>query len=324
MKNRLLTHFVLGALLLGFSVQTSLADVTKPFTDVEQGSEYYDALVYLKQQNVVQGYPDGSFQPYKTINRAEFTKIVVGFLSDLEINAADDKAFKDLEKGAWYIPYVSLAKVKGYVEGYDDGTFKPDQKINFVEAAKIVVTSTGGEWAGAGYEEWYHKYVSMLENLHAIPTTILSFDQKITRGEMAEMMYRLQTENVGKPSSTYADLAQPKGIIEGSLSYPSEGIPPSLKICADDVANANTYCMYSKIEDSKYVYGIGYKLPVPAGTYHVYAASDIAGYNGLYSEFVTCGMDANNCKSHAYINVTVDNGQTVKDIDPADWYAMSQ
>jgi hypothetical protein len=82
-----------------YKVQTSLAKIVvasymlsifpigvgaqeaKIFSDVNSETNYSQAIQYLKDQKIVQGYPDGSFSPSSTINRAEFTKILVNAIS---------------------------------------------------------------------------------------------------------------------------------------------------------------------------------------------------------------------------------------------------
>jgi hypothetical protein len=308
----------LGMLLLSSSAFAM--EPLKPFSDVPSGSEYYDAISYLQTEGIVDGYADGTFKPYQTINRAEFTKIIVetsGYSpstdpSGYDIYSLQGLTFTDLEDGAWYNPYLREAKKQGFIDGYPDGTFKPATEINFVEATKIIVTSTGGDFAGAGYppEDWYHKYVNILDGNNGIPTTINSFDQKITRGEMAEMLYRLKTNETSKPSSSYDELAQPRGYITGNVGYPSEGIPADMEICADREDKVETYCTFTKV-------GTAYTLPVPAANYKVYAL--VGAQTAFYSEFVTCGLNVN-CPSHEPIIVKVVNGKTTPNIDPTDWY----
>ena len=124
-------------------------------------------------------------------------------------------------------------------------------------------------------------------------------------------------------------LAELNGTIEGSLNYPSEFIPP-LEVCADNIKTGEEFCTYEQIEDQKYMYGIGYKIEVPEGNYQVFArlyepeddAGDLKDYKAYYSEFVICGLEYD-CPSHNPIVVKVDAGETVSEIDPHDWYAMS-
>lgn len=113
------------------------------------------------------------------------------------------------------------------------------------------------------------------------------------------------------------------GIITGSLSYPSEGIPESMKVCALNLTSAQEYCTSEQIKGKKdeFLYGLGYKLEVPLGEYHVYAfLSGQPEVKAYYSEFVTCGLKYD-CPSHQPIKVTVKGGKITDKIDPGDWYA---
>jgi hypothetical protein len=125
-----------------------------------------------------------------------------------------------------------------------------------------------------------------------------------------------------------AAAAPQTGVIEGSLSYPSEFIPPDMTICAENLATKKIYCTNKHLKAKKYMYKVGYKLEVPPGDYHVYAylpdpakygASYSKDYRAYYSEFVKCGMSVD-CPSHAPITVKVKSGETVSGIDPMDWY----
>jgi hypothetical protein len=118
------------------------------------------------------------------------------------------------------------------------------------------------------------------------------------------------------------------GVIEGSLSYPSEFIPPDMTICAENLATKQLWCTDKHLKAKKYQHRVGYQLEVPPGDYHVYAylpnparygASYSKGYRAYYSEFVKCGMSAD-CPSHAPLVVKVKSGETVSGIDPQDWY----
>ena len=115
------------------------------------------------------------------------------------------------------------------------------------------------------------------------------------------------------------------GTIEGSLSFPSEGIPSELTVCAEDTSTKKKYCTKKHLQNEKYTYKVGYKIKAPAGKYLVFAylpsGSDgyPADYRAYYNEFVTCGLSVD-CASHKPIVVTVKAGKTTSDIDPQDWY----
>jgi hypothetical protein len=118
------------------------------------------------------------------------------------------------------------------------------------------------------------------------------------------------------------------GVIEGSLSYPSEFIPDDMTIGAENLATKKIYSTNKHLKGKKYQYKVGYKLTLPPGDYHVYAqlpdparygAEYAKDYRAYYSEFVKCGMRVD-CKDHTPIVVKVKSGETVSGIDPQDWY----
>lgn len=132
---------------------------------------------------------------------------------------------------------------------------------------------------------------------------------------------QIATSTTPKPTPTPTQSALQTGTIEGSLSYPSEGIPQDLQVCAETLIGVQFECTSTHIQDSKYTYGSGYKLELPPGKYYVYAQvpSFNSGYKAYYSEFVTCGLSIN-CPSHKPIEVEVTAGATLTGVDPQDWY----
>lgn len=129
-----------------------------------------------------------------------------------------------------------------------------------------------------------------------------------------------QPETTPSPENSTSPSIQ-TGIIEGSLSYPSEGIPEAMKICAEEVSAKQQFCADKHIKAPKYQYGIGYQIQVPAGSYEVFAfLPDTPAQKAYYSEFVICGLSAD-CPSHKPIKVIVEPGKTTDKIDPQDWYA---
>lgn len=181
------------------------------FSDVPTSNEFSDAIFYVKSHGIVQGYPDGTYKPDTTINRAEFVKVLVESVSDSGM-MCKIAAFTDVDQGSWYASHTQKARCWGFIEGYADGTFKPANSITFVESAKILAKAYGLEAittvpACHGDCHWYREYVLMLEGKGAIPLSIVRLDQAITRGEMAEMIYRLRMGG-GKPSRTYDELVR--------------------------------------------------------------------------------------------------------------------
>jgi len=130
-------------------------------------------------------------------------------------------------------------------------------------------------------------------------------------------------QNEKKPSEEEATPAPTTGMIEGSLSFPSEFIATDMTICAEDTSTQKQYCTKDHLQDVKYTAHVGYKIEAPAGSYYVFAYlppdTGKPADRAYYNEFVTCGLSIN-CTSHKPIVVVVVAGQTTSDIDPQDWY----
>jgi hypothetical protein len=206
MLRKLATAVTLISVIFGMVVTVNVAGAqgSGVFSDVPTTYTYSTAVGYLKDEGVVQGYSDGTYMPENTINRAEFVKIAL--LATGETPSGSD-CFPDVGN-EWFAPYVCKAKTLGLVQGYPDGTFKPERPINFVEAGKVVSEGMDLPLDLSYTDIWYHKYVKALETEAAIPESVELLDQYINRGEMAEIIWRLETNPAGKTTALYAPLKE--------------------------------------------------------------------------------------------------------------------
>lgn len=171
------------------------------FNDVASSHANAEAIAYVQAKNIVSGYADGTFKADASINRAELTKIIVSAL----FTPAGSNCFPDVHE-EWFAPYVCAAKERGIIGGYPDGTFKPEKNISFAEAAKIIAVAFDNEIPTGG-SVWYEGYVRSLANAKAIPVSIRNFSALLTRGEMAEMIFRLHAKRTDKPAHSYEKIA---------------------------------------------------------------------------------------------------------------------
>lgn len=188
--------------LVLFSAYGVPVPVRASFSDLDYEDPSGEAIEALQDAGVLQGYEDGTFRSTSTINRAEFLKIVVEAVTD---NPTGSNCFSDVTTD-WYAKYVCYAKDQGYISGYDDGTFKPANEINFAEASKVLVNVFGLE-TGATATPWYRPYVESLSTQEAIPFSIGGLDKEIMRGEMAEVIWRLDENKTDLDSLSYEELA---------------------------------------------------------------------------------------------------------------------
>jgi polyhydroxybutyrate depolymerase len=154
------------------------------FEDTE-GHQYQESIQELKDQGAVEGYDDGTFRPNQPINRAEFTKIILEAM-DVNIRYYKD-CFIDVET-QWFAKYICTAKSYGIVEGYPDGTFKPENTVNMAEALSIVVKSFNIDYKQANGEEWFQPFVRFAENNNIFDSQDYDPADFILRGEMAHLI----------------------------------------------------------------------------------------------------------------------------------------
>lgn len=210
MKKLLLIAGIFFALTLTHT-SAQVTQLLRPFPDVLETHEAYEAILYLHANHIVQGHPDGQFYPESLINRAEFTKILVTAIADpavIETCLQDmPQPFSDVPNDEWFARYICTAKKFKMAFGNPDGTYRPANPINFAEASTLMTRNLGISTETPKPEaRWYKPFIEALEAKHAIPLSITRFEHPITRAEMAEMMYRIKAKIPPKPSLTYAQL----------------------------------------------------------------------------------------------------------------------
>jgi len=105
--------------------------------------------------------------------------------------------------------------------------------------------------------------------------------------------------------------------ITGNLSYPGEGMPACLTVCAVDFDFSSQYCT-NKIQKNYH-----YEISIPDGIFYVYAAVPFESNFGLYSELALCGNSVE-CKNDKMIPVSVRNQTTFKNANPSDFYSYQR
>ena len=103
------------------------------YSDVSTGQWYNNAVSTMTRAGIVNGYPDGTFRPNAPITRAEMAKIIALFA---KLDKSTDR-FPDAA-GHWAEAYIRLAAGNGWIEGYPDGTFRPNQSITRAETVTMI------------------------------------------------------------------------------------------------------------------------------------------------------------------------------------------
>lgn len=146
-KKTLLVALLTMCLLLAY---TSLA-FGAAFSDV-QGNWAETQIKKWAEKGLVGGYLDGTFKPNNEVTRAEFVALVNRAFGIT--NAGAEANFTDVQEGQWCYQDVAAAKAAGYIAGYTDGSFRPNQTITRQEVASILVRLMDLEQTTEGLEQF--------------------------------------------------------------------------------------------------------------------------------------------------------------------------
>lgn len=103
------------------------------FSDVAKSHWAANYIGYMQQFGIITGYADGSFRPDASVTRAEFAAIASRF----ERLTEGTKSFSDVPSSHWAAKYINFAATRGWVNGYADGTFRPNNSITRAEVAAV-------------------------------------------------------------------------------------------------------------------------------------------------------------------------------------------
>ena len=104
------------------------------FRDVDSSMWYNKAASSMAAGGYIQGYADGTFGANKPITRAEFVCLAARFAT----KTTGFASYTDVDNGHWAARSIAICASNGWVQGYEDGTFRPDQPITRAEAMTII------------------------------------------------------------------------------------------------------------------------------------------------------------------------------------------
>ncbi len=174
-----------------------------PLKDID-GHWAYEAIDALYEKKIVSGDENGYYNPESSVTRAEFAKLVTNSLN-LDTSEIYTGCFSDVSSSDWYAPYIQACFDAGIINGYDDGTFKPNATITREEMAKILCTaanhkgilpeeSNSTDFADRGkISAWALEYVNNATDLElVVGDTYGNFNPQnsVTRAEAATVIFR--------------------------------------------------------------------------------------------------------------------------------------
>ncbi len=219
MKRAFLSAFLVIALLI------PLTNSVSAFSDTEE-IPYQSTIEYLQSKGVIKGYASGRFEPGRSINRAEFIKMM---LSTYGFEPGEETSFsypyKDVPENLWYAPYVQRAWELGVID--DNAKFNPTKKTTRVEGTKMVLRLIGVSLPRTIHEEeWPLNYRDVRHDTWYAPTVLYGTSygivqasdeenqyfrplQELSRGEATELLYNMDVLMIGNAYfDTYAELEE--------------------------------------------------------------------------------------------------------------------
>lgn len=192
---KLLVVLLAVAMLFTFSVTALAVDAFPDLADQSQAVK--DAFGLMKALGVVEGYEDGTVRAAADITRAEFSKmacVVAGMGSSGDVLKGTASIFSDVKAGDWYTGWINLAVAQGFMKGYTDGTFKPNQNITMQEV--ITVCLRIGGYTDNLPGPWPIDYISKAGALGLTENVSFIATQNASRGATAVFFDNLLEQDI--------------------------------------------------------------------------------------------------------------------------------
>ena len=169
------------------------------FKDVPENHWAGKKIALLSALDLFGGYPDGTFRPNKTINRAELVSLLVkanGYVS----KEPAETGFKDIKNNNWAAFYIKKGVDLGFASGYADGTFKPSKAVTRAEGVSIISRFAAleipeeieeGPFEDVPVSHWASESISAAKKaglLNYLKKKPFSPNKEMTRAEVAEVL----------------------------------------------------------------------------------------------------------------------------------------
>ncbi len=185
---RMVQKGVLSLLVLAMVISPALA--ASSFPDVAENAEYSEAVEYLKGTGIMCGDDKGNFNPDKTVTRAEMVTIICNMLGETE-NLAVSNTFYDVSTAHWANRYITKAIDLGFISGYGNGKFGPDDTVTYEQAITMLVRAIG-QYSAANEAGGYPNGFIYVADEHGYLNGIsANKGDRMTRQQIATICYNI-------------------------------------------------------------------------------------------------------------------------------------
>lgn len=195
LKKSKLMSLVLALCIIISAVLPLSASAAISFSDVPSDHTYYDAITNLAAEGIINGMGDGKYEPNQAVTRAQFTKIIcyATYVGDVTHGEGARTTFSDVAPDHWAINNIITAKNAKIINGYDDGTFKPDQTVLYEQAVKMAACAIGYSEERAkregGYPDAYLKFALKQGILEGVDGKV---GEPLNRDKVAQLIDKMR------------------------------------------------------------------------------------------------------------------------------------
>ena len=208
-------------------VEAKESGKTSRSTEVKIAGQEAKVAAKVNSPSYIAGYPDGTFKPGKEVTRAEAVRMFVTLVNEgKELPKNPTTKFKDANN-KWYSDEINFAVSKGFISGYSDGTFKPNQGITRAEFAQMIAVfvkdgypgssnfkDVKGHWASNAIDQLYGN-----KKIKGFPDGTFKPDQKLTRAEAVTVLNSVFGRNTKSTSFTNVNTNSLKKFSDVPMSH---------------------------------------------------------------------------------------------------------
>lgn len=172
-------------MLMNSVIVSAMASDTK-------GTDYEEAVNFLISHNIMTADTGtGLFRTNDTVSRSEFAVIAVKADGDDDAALKENGAtkFSDVAADHWAKGYINLAANMGFLCGYPDGTFKPDNTITYSEVIKVLTIISCGYNSDLAGKPWPDAYIKQADSAGITTGVVFNPSAGATRGNVARLVY---------------------------------------------------------------------------------------------------------------------------------------
>lgn len=180
----------LSTIILSLSIMTSSVSAFA-YSDCDS-----DAVITLTELNVLSGYDDGTFKPAALLTRAEFAKMISLVNGGPEVDGSPvappvENPFTDVTVNHWAYSYILHCNALELIDGYEDGSFNPNENVSLAEAVKICLSAIGyNNLITEDTENWYEPWIDTAYDYKLIESKDIDPNEKISRLSAAILVSR--------------------------------------------------------------------------------------------------------------------------------------